>query len=282
MAIDDVTDNLASIADQTIRTLWVYSAAGPVAFSQWGQNSAREVASLQLDRDYADNVIYPLNSVTKTMLYPLPTWSERVQTISYMSDTLDIIFASLAAVGVAVSIILIGFVWKFRERKILLAASPLFLIIILVGTILMYLTIFAWLLESRTAACHMRFWLLGMGFVLCFGALFAKTFRVMRIFGSKSLTVFRISNGQLLLGLSALVLIEAVLLAIWSGTSRSESYTYIVDIDRPSLNQWRYVKKRSSNTNRWKNKIRPAKKIQSAPHLNTIHIPVLTPCFSHS
>lgn len=239
--MDGVSDDTASTASDTIRTLYVYSAAGPVAFSQWGQNSARDVATLQLDRTYQDNVIYPLGSVTKTMLFPMPTWPERVQTISYMSDTLDIVFTSIAAAGIAISIILIGFVWKFRERKILLAASPLFLIIILVGTILMYLTIFAWLLESRTAACHMRFWLLGMGFVICFGALFAKTFRVMRIFGSKSLTVFRISNGQLLLGLAALILIEAVLLAIWSGTSRSESYTYIVDADRPSLNEWRYA-----------------------------------------
>ena len=200
---------------------------------------------MQLDRNYDDFVIYPLNSVTKTMVMPMPTWAERVETVSYMSATLDIVFASLAAAGIAISIILAGFVWKFRERKILLAASPLFLIIILAGTILMYLTIFAWLMESQTVACHMRFWLLGMGFVICFGALFAKTFRVMRIFGSKSLTVFRISNGQLLLGLGALVLVEAVLLAIWSGTSKARSYTYVVDIDRPSLNQWKCRSERS-------------------------------------
>lgn len=228
------------------RTLSINSAAGPISFSAWGQNAARDVAVIQLDRDFKDRVIYPLSSVTKQMTYPMPTLDERVSKTSYMSDKLDIAFASVAAFGIAVSIVLFGFVFKFQDRKILLASSPLFLMIILIGTILMYSTIFAWMLESQTVACHMRFWLLGVGFVLAFGSLAAKTFRVMRIFDSHSLTVFRISNLRLLFGLGVLVFIEVLLLAIWSGTSNPVTYIYIPDPDRPVKNEWRCQAKNNS------------------------------------
>jgi len=237
----------AETASSFARILNVFSAAGPIAFSQWGQNSAREVSVIQLDKDYNDRVTYPLSSVTKQLTYPMPTFAERVENLSYMSATIDIVFVSIAAGGIAFSVVLAGFVFKFRQRKILVASSPLFLQLILAGTILMYLSVFAWVTESQTVACHMRFWLLGMGFVICFGALFAKTFRVMRIFGSKSLAVFRISNLYLLIGMSVFVLGEAVLLAIWSGTSDPHSYTYIPDPDRPIYNEWKCM---SKNNNR--------------------------------
>lgn len=245
--MDGVTNDTAENAHHFIRTMWVYSAAGPVAFSQWGQNSARQVAAIQLDKNYNDRVIYPLASVKTQISYPMPTFSERRSKISYMSDSLDIAFTVVAAVGIAISIILAAFVIKFRDRKILLAASPLFLLLILGGTVLMYLTIFSWVLEAHTVACHMRYWLLGMGFVVCFAALFAKTFRVIRIFGSKSLTVFRISNGQLMIGWTALVLVEAILLAIWSATANPVSYTFIVDPERPSKDEWRCQFRTASN-----------------------------------
>jgi hypothetical protein len=244
--MDGVDNDTATNAHLFARIMSVNSAVGSILFSQWGQNAGREVSVIQLDLDYFDRVIYPLSSVTKQMTYPMPTFDERISKLSYMSDKMDIAFAALATFGIVVSIVFFGFVFKFRERKILVASSPLFLLIMLAGSVLMYLTIFAWVLESQTVACHMRFWLLGIGFVLTFGALFAKTFRVMRIFGSKSLTVFRISNLQLLIGLAITVTIEMILLAVWSATSNPKSYVYVPDVDRPVKNEWRCQSKNNN------------------------------------
>jgi len=69
-----------------------------------------------------------------------------------------------------------------------------------------------------------------------FGALFAKTWRIMRIFTTTDLRIFQITNTTLVAILGIIISIEATLLAIWSGTSRPQAIVNVVDPLRPSKN----------------------------------------------
>lgn len=57
--------------------------------------------------------------------------------------------------------------------------------------------------------------MLNVGLMLVFAPLFAKTWRIYRIFGRKKLSVVQISNRKLMLLVAALLSIEVVLMAVW-------------------------------------------------------------------
>jgi hypothetical protein len=211
--------------------------SGPVGFSLWGQNNAKDVIVLQADQNFDLQIVYPLGAATANFIFPAPTFDERIFIPNYMGKVPELVLAAVTALFIMLSIILIGVVLIFREEKAIVAASPLFLIAILIGSILLYGSYYTWVLQAATAVCYIRFWLIGMGFVTMFGALFAKTWRIMRIFTQSNVRVFRISNLQLFVVLAILLGVEAILLAIWSGTSQPHRITKIVDPLRPSKNQ---------------------------------------------
>jgi len=65
-------------------------------------------------------------------------------------------------------------------------------------------------------ACYAYPWLLGIGFSILFGALFSKTFRLWRLFSTKSLKAQVITNTMVLQGVALFVVPMVVFLIIWS------------------------------------------------------------------
>jgi len=210
------------------------SFVGLLGFSAWGQNNVKEVILLQSDERGALQIVYPLGASTANFIYPAPDFPERVYSGQYMSRPVEIAMACIVAACIAISMLLFAFVGVYRNHTLLNAASPLFLMTILIGSILVYSTYYAWLIEANTAACYARFWLLGVGFVLMFGALFAKTWRVMRIFHVSELHPLKITNFQLLLILVVLVGIEIILLTAWSAAARPTQTIIVTDPLRAS------------------------------------------------
>ena len=211
--------------------------AGPIGFSIWGLNSAKDVIVLQADNEKQLQIVYPLGAATRNFVYPAPTFEERVFNSKYMHTTLEAVLAIIVGVFMFISVLLLVLLVYFRTHQHVLAASPVFLAAILVGSLLMYSVYFSWTLIATTVTCHLRIWLLGLGFVLMFGALFSKTWRVMRIFTVAHVRVFKITNLQLFVVLSILVGIEIVLLTLWSALARTHQFLKITDPIRPSKNQ---------------------------------------------
>jgi len=65
-------------------------------------------------------------------------------------------------------------------------------------------------------SCYAYPWLLGMGFAIMFGGLFAKTWRLWRLFSTKSLKAQVITNSTVFIGVAGFVLPMAIFLIIWS------------------------------------------------------------------
>jgi hypothetical protein len=239
--LSNILNQTQSLDNETIKdSLSRYnrpSFIGQIGWSAWGLQNQKDVIILQPDRDWNRQIVYPLGSATMNFIYPIPTFEDRVFKVDYMGSPAELALAGVVALLIVVSLVLIGFVIKYSHHRTITAASPVFLLAILVGSILLYSTYFAWVIQSATAACYLRYWLLGIGFVTMFGALFCKTWRIKRIFLQTNIRIFKITNTQLLLSLGALVGIEVILLAVWSGTSRPVSQVKVIDANRPRLNE---------------------------------------------
>jgi gamma-aminobutyric acid type B receptor len=76
------------------------------------------------------------------------------------------------------------------------------------------------------AFCHLRVWLLSLGFALIIGTMFVKTYRIWRIFCNKTLKRRQLSDRWLAFILVAFIVVDIGVLVVFSvvGNSTVESY----------------------------------------------------------
>ena len=157
--------------------------------------------------------IAALDSVTcdgETLLITLPTDWSLTSAIGAFVDAMSV----LGLLGCAVAAVL---VWYHRAHPVIRSASPLFLLMSIGGVALLFVAGFLLVAPVTSASCSAFSWSLNFGLMLCFAPLFAKTYRIYRIFGRKKLSVVQLSNRKLFLYVVCMLSIEAVLLAVWQG-----------------------------------------------------------------
>jgi len=106
--------------------------------------------------------------------------------------------------------------------------------------------------------CHLKVWLLGIGYIITFGgiflslsffffpihsilifyfeALFVKSWRICRLYYNKTVEIIRISDRKVWALIGFLLLIEIIPLIIFSAASGMEAEVKQPDIYRPSYN----------------------------------------------
>jgi hypothetical protein len=128
-------------------------------------------------------------------------------------SAIGLFWAMCQAIALAVS----------RKQSELKSASVLFSLLAVVGV---FLILLAPLLiaqdDPSMAACGSSVWFLVFGFSLCYGSLFAKLFRLYTIFTSRKLVVPRLSNRKLLMIVAGFLVVDFVLLLIYSVDSPPE------------------------------------------------------------
>jgi hypothetical protein len=124
--------------------------------------------------------------------------------------------AALGLLTVTVSFVL---VLSYRHKVVIRSSSVPFLCVILVGMGLLLAAMIPWAVVPTEASCSSFLWLVNLGFMLLFCPLFAKTWRVYRIFSGAHLKVVKISNVKLLLLTSAVVALDIILIGVWQGVS---------------------------------------------------------------
>lgn len=213
--------------------------AGPMAFSIWGQNNMKDIVLVQLDETKELQIIYPLSSATAAYAFPAPVFRDRTYTYNYLHTGAEITLGTICAVLTIISIVLGIILIIYQDLKPLAAASPLFLGIILIGSIFMYTAYWTWLPQAgfSAASCHLRYWFLCLGFVFLFGSLFAKSWRIAGLFDPSERNILKVTNQQLGLAVGTFVIIEVILLTIWSATSRPKIVVVVSDPLRPRLDK---------------------------------------------
>eukprot|EP01129_Flabellula_baltica_P015301 TRINITY_DN766_c0_g1_i1.p1 TRINITY_DN766_c0_g1~~TRINITY_DN766_c0_g1_i1.p1 ORF type:complete len:323 (-),score=32.21 TRINITY_DN766_c0_g1_i1:21-989(-) len=132
-------------------------------------------------------------------------------------------------------ILILSFKKQFYSIR---ASSPTFILLMLVGSLIMYGGALSWTMWMNQFLCIAKNWFLGLGFVLLFGTLVAKTHRIKKIFLFKTLTVKIISDGQLYMIVGVFVLIEIAINACWTIFTLPNSIEIIVDENRPVYNYY--------------------------------------------
>ncbi|KAH8360942.1 hypothetical protein KR093_000535, partial [Drosophila rubida] len=175
--------------------------------------------------------------------------------------------ATLSSVGIALAIAFLAFNLHFRKLKAIKLSSPKLSNITAVGCIFVYATVILLGLDHSTlpsaadsfaTVCTARVYLLSAGFSLAFGSMFAKTYRVHRIF-TRTGSVFKdkmLQDIQLILLVCGLLLVDALLVTLWVVADPMERHLHnltleISAIDRSVVYQPQVEVCRSQHTQTW-------------------------------
>lgn len=131
---------------------------------------------------------------------------------------LFIVFGIVTGLLILAAILLIPFVIIFGccfKRKRVRAASPIFLLILIISCIMGLISTYAWYGKPHSVGCGFQPWLLGLAVTSVLAVLCSKSFRIWRIFKSPFDRVI-ITDVELLV-LWVLIMIPAlIILTIWT------------------------------------------------------------------
>ncbi|XP_064610873.1 LOW QUALITY PROTEIN: probable G-protein coupled receptor CG31760 [Liolophura sinensis] len=104
---------------------------------------------------------------------------------------------------------LVWFTVHYRDVKVLKAASPVLLRIILLGALFLYTPLIVSYFQASVPICCMRVWFREIGFAISYGALLLKTWRISVVFRVRSAQRVKISDYDLIKRLIIVVLLFA-------------------------------------------------------------------------
>ncbi|XXQ35543.1 G-protein coupled receptors family 3 profile domain-containing protein [Plasmodiophora brassicae] len=166
----------------------------------------------------------------------LPLQEPRGQAVFHtLNATTATTLQTLSGLGLVVSAIVAAFNVKYRGLPYIKMSSPVINNVILLGCITGYVQIIV-MSQSHlelvsdsafTSICTAQVTLMVFAFTLMFGGLFAKTYRVFKIFGS--MQVVKITNGQLIGSVFIMLLIDSIALATWFGSERLTRLTTLLE-----------------------------------------------------
>ncbi|XP_033638560.1 uncharacterized protein LOC117299207 [Asterias rubens] len=175
-----------------------------------------------------------------------PNGQHRVNVYVGIDLVTFICFSSLAGVGILLSLAFLAFnVWH-RKLRIVRMSSPNLNNIILIGTSLIYVSVIFYGIDGNIVKaelllpfCHVRVWLLSVGFVLAFGAMFSKTWRVHKVVAFKTPKRKVVQDRQLMAMVAVLLLIDCAILLPWQLISpwREDEYFFTSEINPTNRSQ---------------------------------------------
>lgn len=190
---------------------------GKITFNGFGYNELYPFAQVQYTEMALPEIIYPLIASTQDTVYPIPVWEERASKLyAYWQP------AEKAVVGIAgiLMFVTVGFMVMVavlsNRHRVIKAASPPFLLLFLFGSLLLYSGVIMWSLYVPTPVCNAVAWCLSVGFVVMFGSLFGRTFRILQIIKKSKYAPVKFTNTRLLAFVSLLVAIDVIILIIWT------------------------------------------------------------------
>eukprot|EP00753_Platysulcus_tardus_P014545 PLAT4394.1.p1 GENE.PLAT4394.1~~PLAT4394.1.p1 ORF type:complete len:844 (-),score=335.09 PLAT4394.1:94-2625(-) len=166
----------------------------------------------------------------------------------------------LAALGNTLVLVCLVVNVSLRKLRYIRLSSPLVNNFILLGAAMSYSSVFITPASSTrsdadfAARCTAKLWLLNIGFSLGFGALFAKTYRVHRIFNNKNLRKVKMHDSTLLSYVGVLQLCTVFLLTLWSALSPQQKQLLVqqaADVLRSGRQVDNVVQQCSSADSNW-------------------------------
>ena len=183
-------------------------------------------SDLFMDGKWEELSPYMYNDGTSNIPSDLPAIEINYQ---YIGTPLRATGMSMAGVVVVLSVAFAGWTLNKRNRHVVKASQPIFLLILCLGTLTMGMAIIPLGIDdeivsetSCDVACMATPWLASLGFVLVFAALFSKTYRVYRIMNQPRYHRVVLSAYDVMSPMILLMLLNVMVLALWTASSPLE------------------------------------------------------------
>lgn len=184
--------------------------------------------------DRKRELVYPpLARTASQAIFPVPAWSERTFKAEYLSSW-EVVF-STTCTSIAVVLLLVGIalVLRHADSPVIRATSVAMTLLSIVGMSLCVMTNFVWLPYATDGLCFLRPMLLGLGSSLFLVAYLAKTWRLFRIFHSKSLTQISATSQVFAQRVTLLILLDLSLVLAFVVPAGAHMSHVSPDPDRP-------------------------------------------------
>ena len=131
-------------------------------------------------------------------------------------DAAAIAMVTVASVLIFVTLIMWGIVLNYRNTPVFVMSSPVFVYLQFFGFILGYFNIYLWTGEPTDVQCGLRPWIASIAFVLIVGPMFAKTYRIWKLFSGKGFFAKKIPDTTVLFYVGLMLVVPLILCIIWS------------------------------------------------------------------
>jgi ABC-type branched-subunit amino acid transport system substrate-binding protein len=225
--LDEVNEHLSRVNDVSFYGLLQFTG---------GQLASYLGVTTQFDVENSVQVVTPLASQAVDVVYPMPTWNERVENFAWYSQGAEIGLIVVAGFGFLVCWTLIIIMCVWRERPPIATASVALCTICLAGTSLVFGSIFFWTLEVDNNGCLTRYWLFVIGFTMVFSVYFVKMYRVWLIQGKKRPPSYVLDWKFALKIMAVIISASVIVMILWSVIYPPWAITVVPDITRPIYN----------------------------------------------
>lgn len=145
----------------------------------------------------------------QTLLITRPTyWS--------ISAAISSLGSALAAIGIIVNFVSLILILIYKSNSIIKSSHWQFLLTVLAGLTFLYGGIAALTASSLgNASCQAMTWMVNLGVTCMFLPIWAKEYRIYKLFDARVLRMVKISNGKLSIFVAAMVGVDFLFLIIW-------------------------------------------------------------------
>lgn len=210
-----------------------------------GMNSLKPMVVLQVLSPGATTpsgsqlgLVYPdASTETVESICPMPAWNERKGVYAIFGTTAEqVVILGITSVLCLGSVLtLAGFI-IFRQRPQIRAATPSLTIVMVIGCLMCFASVFTWAHNNTQLACTTRMPLTTLGFSVVMWSVILKIYRILKIFNSNSAIPVKLSNARLMMYLAVVISMVIIIFGTWWIQFPLSSQIVVVDPLRVSLN----------------------------------------------
>jgi ABC-type branched-subunit amino acid transport system substrate-binding protein/uncharacterized membrane protein YgcG len=145
---------------------------------------------------------------------PLDRDPRTVTWLSWQSGA-GIALGVVAALGMAFCVFVLIVIYWQRNSPVIMSSTWEFLIVMIVGAMVGFGSVFIWVGMPSAARCALRVWFTPMAFILIVSPLLAKTWRLHRIFSLRDLKTNPIPLSRLVMMVIIMILIQIIICVFW-------------------------------------------------------------------
>ncbi|KAI8852908.1 7 transmembrane sweet-taste receptor of 3 GCPR-domain-containing protein [Chytridium lagenaria] len=136
-------------------------------------------------------------------------------TFVHFSDPAGIVFMTISGILAIANIVLFIVIFLNRTNRVLSAASPLFLLMMVAGTLIGHAAIYVYTGRPSSLKCVLQPWFVVGGYSVTVAALISRTWRIYQIFRNPY-SMIQVTNPELLKTWVYLTALNIFLLVLWT------------------------------------------------------------------